>query len=83
MNIYIYPLLHTYMHLCIRAYGHTCKHAYIHSLLEYIRADVQDMGLSWGEALVIAKGRTQWSYVVFLALRPTGDENDNQVSTVL
>ena len=37
--------------------------------------ELQDMGLSWGEAQAAAKDRTLWRNVV-VALRPTGDEED-------
>ena len=36
-------------------------------------AELQDMGLSWGEAQAAAKDRTQWRNMV-VALCPTGDE---------
>ena len=38
-------------------------------------AELQDMGLSWGEAQGAAKDRTLWRNVA-VALCPTGDEED-------
>ena len=37
-------------------------------------AELEEMGLSWGEAQAAAKDRTQWRNTV--ALCPTGDEED-------
>ena len=41
-----------------------------------VMAELQDMGLSWGEAQAAAKDRTLWRNIV-VALCPTGDEEDN------
>jgi len=38
-------------------------------------AELQDMGLSWGEAQATAKDGTLWRNIV-VALCPTGDEED-------
>ena len=38
--------------------------------------ELQDIGLSWGEAQAAAKDRTLWSNIVAIALCPTGDEED-------
>ena len=38
-------------------------------------AELQDMGLSWGEAQAAAKDRTLWGNII-VALYPTGDEED-------
>ena len=43
-------------------------------------AELQDMGLSWGEAQAAAKDRNLWRNIV-VALCPTGDEEDKLVST--
>ena len=40
-----------------------------------VMAELQDMGLSWGEAQAAAKDRTPWRNVV-VALCTTGDEED-------
>ena len=42
-----------------------------------VMAGLEEMGLSWGEALAATKDRTLWSCV---ALCPTGDEEDKQIS---
>ena len=39
-------------------------------------AELQDTGLSRGEAQAAAKDRTLWRNVVVVALCPTGDEED-------
>jgi len=39
-------------------------------------AELNEKGLSWGEAQVSAKDRTLWQNIV-VALCPTGDEEDN------
>ena len=39
-------------------------------------AELQDMGLSWGEVQAAAKGGTLWSNIVTVAPCPTGDEDD-------
>ena len=39
-------------------------------------AELQDMGLSWGEAQAAEKDTTLWSNIVVVALCPTGDEED-------
>ena len=40
-----------------------------------VMAELQDMGLSWGEAQAAAKDRTLWRNIAD-ALCPTGDEED-------
>ena len=40
-----------------------------------VMAELQEMGLSWGEAQAAAKDRTLWRNIV-VALCPTGDEGD-------
>ena len=39
-------------------------------------AELQDMGLSWGEAQAAAKDRTLWRNIVVVALCSTGDVQD-------
>ena len=39
-------------------------------------AELQDMGLSWGEAQAAAKDMTLWRNVLIIALCPTMDEED-------
>ena len=41
-----------------------------------VMAELQDMGLSWGEVQAAAKGGTLWSNIVTVAPCPTGDEDD-------
>ena len=41
-----------------------------------VMAEIQDTGLSWGEAQAAAKDRTLWMNIVVVALCPTGDEED-------
>ncbi|KAK2179398.1 hypothetical protein NP493_493g02015 [Ridgeia piscesae] len=41
-----------------------------------VMAELQDKGLSWGEAQATAKDRTLWRNAA-VALCPTGDEEDN------
>ena len=41
-----------------------------------VMTELQDMGLSWGEAQAEAKDRTLWRNMVVVALCPTGDEED-------
>ena len=41
-----------------------------------VMAELQDMGLSWGEAQATAKDRTLWRNIVVVALCHSGDKED-------
>ena len=45
-------------------------------------AQLEAMGLSWGEALAAAKDRTLWRNIV-VALCPTGDEKDKYTENTI
>ena len=41
-----------------------------------VETEFSEMGLSWGEAQVIAKDKTRWKRVIVSALCPTGGNKD-------
>ena len=44
-------------------------------MVKTVMTELQEIGLSWGEAQTAAKDRTLWRNIV-VALCPTGDEED-------